>query len=154
MQSFKSWLNRQLGLSGGDVNDADPREALNLAVAALLVEILRADFDVGGAERKTVIDSVGRLLALPVEASRALVADAERGIDRSHDLYQFTSQVNRSFSDAEKLRVVEQLWRVAKADAVVHKYEEHLIRRISDLLHVPHAGFIAAKLRASANAPE
>ena len=82
------------------------------------------------------------------------MADAEREIDRSHDLYQFTSQVNRSFSDAEKLRVVEQLWRVAKADAVVHKYEEHLIRRISDLLHVPHAGFIAAKLRASANAPE
>jgi uncharacterized tellurite resistance protein B-like protein len=154
MQSFKSWLNRQLGLSGDDVTDADPRQALNLAVAALLVEILRADFDVGGVERKTVIGSVAQLLGLPEEASRALVADAEREIDRSHDLYQFTSQVNRSFSDAEKLRVVEQLWRVAKADAVVHKYEEHLIRRISDLLHVPHAGFIAAKLRASADAPE
>jgi uncharacterized tellurite resistance protein B-like protein len=29
----------------------------------------------------------------------------------------------------------------------VHKYEEHLIRRIADLLHVPHSAYIAAKLR-------
>ena len=35
----------------------------------------------------------------------------------------------------------------AFADGEVDKYEEHLIRRISDLLHVPHRQFIAAKLR-------
>jgi hypothetical protein len=51
---------------------------------------------------------------------------------------------------AEKLQLLEALWRVARADATVHKYEEHLIRRIADLLHMPHSSFITAKLRASA----
>jgi uncharacterized tellurite resistance protein B-like protein len=81
------------------------------------------------------------------------VTNAEREIERSHDLYQFTSQVNRSYSDADKLQLLEQLWRVAMTDDVVHKYEEHLIRRIADLLYVPHSGFIAAKLRAAADRP-
>ena len=57
--------------------------------------------------------------------------------------------VNRACSEAEKLRLVEQLWRVANADSVIHKYEEHLIRRIADLLHIPHRAFIVAKLRAA-----
>ena len=47
------------------------------------------------------------------------------------------------------MRLLEALWRVADADAAMHKYEEHLIRRVADLLHVPHSGFIAAKLRAT-----
>jgi uncharacterized tellurite resistance protein B-like protein len=41
------------------------------------------------------------------------------------------------------------MWRVAQSDAIVHKYEEHTIRRVCDLLHVSHREFIAAKLRAA-----
>ncbi len=81
--------------------------------------------------------------------TQALVEEAERHIDKSHDLYQFTSQINRTYSEAEKVRLLEALWRVADADLTVHKYEEHLIRRVADLLHVPHSDFIAAKLRAT-----
>ena len=119
----------------------------NLAVAALLVEVLRADFDVAPAERQQVMASVSALLGLGSDATRELVEEAERHIDRSHDLYQFTSQVNRTFSEAEKVGLLEALWRVADADLMVHKYEEHLIRRVADLLHVRHSDFIAAKLR-------
>ena len=112
------------------------------------MEVLRADYDVAPQERGQVVASAVRLLGLDASVSAALVGEAERHIDRSHDLYQFTSQVNREYTDVEKLRLLEALWRVARADDTVHKYEEHLIRRIADLLHVPHSGFIAAKLRA------
>ena len=101
------------------------------------------------AERQQVMASVSALLGLGPEETQALVEEAERHIDKSHDLYQFTSQINRTFSEAEKVRLLEALWRVADADLTVHKYEEHLIRRVADLLHVPHSGFIAAKLRAT-----
>ena len=96
-----------------------------------------------------MVVSVSRLLGLDATVSAALVEEAERHIDQSHDLYQFTSQVNRAWSDTEKVRLLEALWRVAAADEAVHKYEEHLIRRVADLLHVPHSGFIKAKLRAT-----
>ena len=145
--NLKDWLTRHLG--GPRDDEADPAQGLKLAVVALLVEVLRADYEVGSAERQQVVASTSRLLGLATEASAALVAEAERHIDRSHDLYQFTSQVNRAYGDAEKLQLLEALWQVAQADATVHKYEEHLIRRIADLLHMPHSSFIRAKLRAS-----
>ncbi len=149
MSNFKDWIAQQLGFAATGNSPGDDEGGVNLAVAALLVEVLRADYDVAADERQQVVESVSRLLGLAPAESAGLVTAAERLIDKSHDLYQFTSQVNRSFSETEKLRLLEQLWRVAQADATVHKYEEHLIRRVADLLHVPHKGFIAAKLRAS-----
>lgn len=146
---LKDWITRHLPGGTGNPADGSAKAGPNLAVAALLVEVLRADYDVGPAERQQVMASVSALLGLAPEETQALVAEAERHIDQSHDLYQFTSQINRTFSEAEKVRLLEALWRVADADLTVHKYEEHLIRRVADLLHVPHSGFIAAKLRAT-----
>jgi uncharacterized tellurite resistance protein B-like protein len=148
VQTFKNWISRQLGLPGAQGAPTDD-DGHKLAVAALLVEVLRADYQVSSREREAVIAAAGRVLGLGEPESAALVTAAEKEIDKAHDLYQFTSQVNQSFTGDEKVQLLEQLWRVAQADETVHKYEEHLIRRVADLLHVPHSGFIAAKLRAS-----
>jgi uncharacterized tellurite resistance protein B-like protein len=145
---LKEWISRQFGsaLPGTSSGSAG---TLNLAVAALLVEVLRADYEVAEAERQQVVRSIGRLLDLGESDSVALMELAERHTDQSHDLFQFTSMINQGYSAAEKERLVEHLWRVARADETIHKYEEHLIRRIADLLYVPHSSFIAAKLRTS-----
>lgn len=146
---LKDWITRYMPGGAGSPAAGSMEVGPNLAVAALLVEVLRADYDVAPAERQQVMASVSTLLGLGAEETQALVEEAERHIDKSHDLYQFTSQINRTYSEREKVRLLEALWRVADADATVHKYEEHLIRRVADLLHVPHSGFIAAKLRAT-----
>ncbi|HLB15689.1 MAG TPA: TerB family tellurite resistance protein [Burkholderiales bacterium] len=61
---------------------------------------------------------------------------------------QFTSLINKRFSPEQKARVVEHMWRVAYADAELSAYEQHTIRKLADLLYVPHGAYIAAKLRA------
>jgi uncharacterized tellurite resistance protein B-like protein len=142
--SLRDWFEKQ---TSSAQTDAGVVGGVNLAVAALLVEVLRADYDVTEGERNQVVDSLSRLLGLAREASAALVTEAERHLDEAHDLYQFTSRVNRTYSDTEKLELLEALWRVAHSDKSVHKYEEHLIRRVADLLYIPHSGFITAKLR-------
>jgi uncharacterized tellurite resistance protein B-like protein len=148
VRNLKAWISRNFG--GAAAEDGAVREqARNLAVAALLVEVLRADYDVSSRERRQVLESIRGVLGLDEAQCEELLAEAEQQVDRAHDLHQFTSEVNRAFAHDEKLRLVEQLWRVAHADEIVHKYEEHLIRRIADLLHVSHRDFIAAKLRAS-----
>lgn len=147
VSSWKSWIAERFGVA--TVDDEDAGESRNLAVAALLVEVLRADYDSSPAERRQVLESAAQLLQLDPGRCEALLAGAERQVDGAHDLHQFTSELNRSLSHTEKLDLVEQLWRVARADEVVHKYEEHMIRRVADLLHVSHREFIAAKLRAS-----
>jgi uncharacterized tellurite resistance protein B-like protein len=143
IRSAKEFFRKYLEAKAAD----ESASGSSLAVAALLVEILRADFDASADERRQVLESLRSLLGLDATACAELLDLAERRIDQSHDLYQFTSEVNRAYSAQDKLRLVEQLWRVARADERVHKYEEHLIRRIADLLHVPHSAYIAAKLR-------
>ena len=147
MRRLQTWITRTL--SGDEADPAAREKARNLAIAALLVEVLRADYETAEAERRQVVESLRGMLGLGEAECAELLADAEQQVDRAHDLHQFTAEVNRALAPEEKLRLVEQMWRVAGADATVHKYEEHIIRRVSDLLHVSHREFIAAKLRAA-----
>jgi uncharacterized tellurite resistance protein B-like protein len=142
----KQWISATFGAASVE-DPAARRHARNLAVAALLVEVLRADYDVSGPERRQVLDSIRDLLELEPAECEALLLSAERQVDGAHDLHQFTSELNRSLSHDDKLDLLEQLWRVAQADSTVHHYEEHLIRRVADLLHVSHREFIVTKLR-------
>lgn len=118
-----------------------------VAAAALLVEVVRADSEFTAAERAAVLDAARRKFGLDEAESRALVELAEAEAQDAHDLYQFTSLINASFSPEQKLRLVEELWRVAWSDGTLHHYEEHVIRKVADLIYVPHSAFIAAKLR-------
>ena len=126
MKIVKNWLAERLGAGAGE-ESPQREQARNLAVAALLVEVLRADYDVSGPERRQVLDSIRGILGLDPGQCEALLELAEQRVDAAHDLHQFTSEVNRAFSADEKVGLVEQLWRVAQSDATVHKYEEHLI---------------------------
>jgi uncharacterized tellurite resistance protein B-like protein len=146
MRNLKRWIEQNLGGAAAD-DPARRAHSRDLAVAALLVEVLRADYDASEDERRQVLDSIRGLLDVDAVECAELLAAAERQVDRAHDLHQFTAAVNGAFTHAEKLGLVEQMWRVAHADATVHKYEEHIIRRVADLLHVSHREFIAAKLR-------
>ena len=82
----------------------------------------------------------------PAEAEELIgLAEAEHA--DSTDYFQFTRLINDHYDYARKIRVVEALWRVAFADQELHKYEEHVIRRLAELLYVSHKDFINAKHR-------
>jgi uncharacterized tellurite resistance protein B-like protein len=63
----------------------------------------------------------------------------------SHDLFRFTKLLNDKLSVDEKMDLIVDLWRTALADGVIDKHEDHMIRRISDLLYLHHSHFIKAK---------
>lgn len=129
----------------------DPEQserALRLATAALLTEISRADNEVTPDEREQIAASMREVFELSAEETEQLVRMAESEVEHSNDLYQFTSLVDEHFSLQQKKRIVELMWRVGAADGHLDKYEKHLVWRISDLLHVPHAHFTHAKHKA------
>lgn len=128
--------------------------ALQLATAALLMEVSRADHDVKDDERRAISDAVSGIFALSPDDTAALLRLAEEEAAAAVSTYQFTALIDKQFSPEQKLRVVELLWRVAYADAEKDRHEEHLIRRIADLLHVSHKDFIAAKLAVRPRDPE
>jgi uncharacterized tellurite resistance protein B-like protein len=123
-------------------------EALQLAAAALLFEIVRADGAVKPEERTVMQAAVQSTFGIPAERTEELMALAENASRGAISLFEFTRIVDESFSAEQKKRVVEMLWLVAFADGTKHAHEEHLVRRIASLLHVPHPDFIDAKIRA------
>jgi uncharacterized tellurite resistance protein B-like protein len=129
------------------IEDGD-RHTIEVATAALLVEIVRMDGTVHAAEQAAVLGAVRAKFGLSATEADALVELAAAEARQANDYYQFTSIINRRFTQAQKIRVVELLWEVAYADATAHPYEEHLIRKLADLLYVEHRDYIHAKLQA------
>jgi uncharacterized tellurite resistance protein B-like protein len=127
--------------------EASAERRAQIAAAVLLVEVARSDQDFSEAERQTVLGSVQARFGLSAAEAQELLALAESQSREAHDIYQFTSKIDASFSPEQKVRLIEELWRAAYADSVLHEYEEHLIRRVADMLHLSHAQFIGAKLR-------
>ncbi|QGT78327.1 hypothetical protein GM160_05115 [Guyparkeria halophila] len=125
---------------------------LDAAVAILLMEVARADFDVAEDEldviRHTLIDD----FAMAPDTAEALVRHAAAEVDDSTGLFPFVRVLNEQLSPDQKGQVIETLWRVAYADAGKHHLEESIIRQIADLLYVPHSQFIRARVRAEESA--
>ena len=139
------------GLLGLDDTDGSGSDRLNeqdlpLATAALLVEMSRADHELAEEERALMLDVLGSHFGLPVDEARALLESAERESEHAVSLHEYTSLLNDSLEPAQKSRVLELLWQVAQADGRVDKYEEYLVRKVADLLYVPHGEFIRTKL--------
>ena len=122
--------------------------ALRLAAAALMFEIVRADANVDEAERTVMRAALQSTFELSPEETDELVRLAEVQSKSAASLYEFTSLVDAGLDAPQKKRIVELLWLVTFADGRKDAQEEHLVRRIAGLLHVPHPDFIDAKLRA------
>jgi uncharacterized tellurite resistance protein B-like protein len=135
--------------------EAPAREhALQLAAAALMFEIVRADASVEQAERTVMRAALQSTFDLGAEETDELVQLAEAQSKSAASLYEFTSLVDAGLDASQKKRIVELLWLVAFADGRKDAHEEHLVRRIAGLLHVPHPDFIDAKRRARARSPQ
>ena len=122
--------------------------ALRLATAALLFEVVRADGSVTAEERSVMQAAVQSTFDLDAEETRELTELAETASRTAVSLFEFTRVVDESFTPEQKKRVVELLWLIAFADTRKDPLEEHLVRQIAGLLHVPHPDFIDAKIRA------
>ncbi len=132
-----------------ETDSAEHRHQLDLAAAALLIEMTRADYVVDPQEQQTLKDVLASALELGATEISELLELAGQRADRATSLYEFTRLINDHYSAEEKLTLIECMWRVAYADGDLDKYEERLIRQVSDLIHVPHKAFIGAKLTVS-----
>jgi uncharacterized tellurite resistance protein B-like protein len=128
--------------------NADSREReLQLATAILLIELARADFSEDELELHVIRDLLQSHLSLSDREAGKLVDDAMQQADHSASLQSFTRLLHEDLSLDEKLEIVEMLWRVALADSVLDKHEDHLIRKIAGLLYVSHSDLIRVRNR-------
>ena len=123
----------------------DTDSEIRLAAAVLLVEVMMADHHIDGAERRKLAQSIQQLLAIDEQESLELIGKAEQKHDELVSLHELTSVINMNYSQSQKITLVEYMWRISLSDGHVDKYEEHLIRKVADLLYVSHKDFIRSK---------
>ena len=134
--------------SGPAPTPLEQEQALRLAAGALLFEVMRADNRVEDSERTVMRTALQSTFSLTPDETIEVMRVAEERSRQAISIYEFTSMLDTAFSPAQKKRIVELLWLVAFADGEKDAHEEHMVRRIASLLHVPHPDFIDAKIRA------
>jgi uncharacterized tellurite resistance protein B-like protein len=149
IKSLKEFLSSRLPVSGSETGQ--PEKTVELSAAVLMLEISLADSDLAEEERRLIESAIQRHFRLDAEETKALMELAQQEVDHAVSLYEFTRLINDTLAPGEKIRIIELLWRVANADAVIDKYEEYFIRKIADLLYVSHKDYIKAKHRAVEN---
>ena len=136
-----------------DEADAGAGEhALQLAVAVMLVEVMRADSSFAASEREAVRRALGEKFHLADDEAARLSELAEAAARDATDLYAFTSRIDERFEMAQKIRMIEAMWQVAYADGRLSAHERHVLWRIADLLHVPQGAYVHARMRAEQQA--
>ncbi len=127
--------------------DRVSEHSVQIATAALLIEMMRADSKISEDEQETITNTIRSRFKLTMEETSELIELAEEAIHKATGYFEFTSLINKGFTYDQKIRVIEHLWDVAFSDAILDKYEEYMVRKIADLIHVSHKDFIEAKLR-------
>ena len=126
---------------------SDPH-ALPRAAAVLMLEMALTDAGSDEAEIDVIHRAMQQAFALDPAELQALLDQAHRSRREAASLYEFTRELRAGLDPDQRGELIEWLWRVAYADGRLDHHEEHLVRRVADLIGVPHHEFIRRKLLA------
>lgn len=127
-------------------------ESRRLACVALMIEVAIIDQEFDERELASLKATLIKRFDIDAQDIDALISQAQLECDNATSLYQFTRTINDQCEFADKFDLLVGMWSIAFADGDLDKYEEYIIRKISDLLHLSHSDFIRAKQKAKREA--
>ena len=119
---------------------------INLASAIILIEVSYSDFEIKDVEIEKIIRFFKKDLNLSKEKAIWLNNEAQKLHKDTNCLRKYIKLINENYTKDEKIKLINIAWKIARADNEVDKYEEHRIRKISELLYLNHADFIKEKI--------
>jgi uncharacterized tellurite resistance protein B-like protein len=141
LKTIKNYFDKHLSSQPGE----DLDHQLKLATAALLVEMMQQDEQEHISEKQAIRVALQSKFALSESETEDLYQLARQEVAAATDYFQFTNLIARNFSQQQKIKVIEFLWTIAYADNSLDAYEEHMVRRIADLIYVSHKDFMQTK---------
>ena len=131
--------------SAADVPEDDGASKIRVSLAALLIEMARADFDQTDEENAEISALLAAHFTISTEESLELLNEAQIATDDAVSLHDFVRALHTTLTAKERLKIIELLWRVALADNSLDKYEDHLVKKIADLMYVPVSDVLRIK---------
>ncbi len=128
------------------VKEERSEDRIQIATCVVLLEVANADNEFSDDERNHVVATLREHFGLSADEATELIEVATEARKESLDLWQFTNALNESLTQGEKMRLLEEVWRVVFADGILDGHEDHLTRQVAKLLNLHHSEFIAAKV--------
>lgn len=146
LESLKRFFENRAGTDPGKSKQRSGDDIL-VAVCALLVEMARIDEQFTAAEMDTILGELIERYGLSRAHAQNIVAEADRALENSLDLWQFARCINTDYTIAEKLELVDTLWRIVYLDGKMDAHEHYLMSKLKNLLHLDNEQLIASKLK-------
>lgn len=124
----------------------DDEKKVQIATCALFIEIAKADYDFAVEEREKIIAFMKKCFNLDDNEVLELMKLAEKKVDESVSIYEFSAVINKHFSDKDKFDLMKNLWRLIYVDNSLHMYEDNMIKKIGGTLNFSHKRIIEAKM--------
>ena len=139
--NIQEWFKKHL-----ETDNSDRQHTIELATAVLLYEVMRADNKFEQPEQDSYRKQLEKHFCLSGADLETLCQLSQSQAESAADYQQFTRVINDSYGAQEKRAVLDSLWLVAYADHELSPDEDYTIRKIADLLYIPHSQFIQSKL--------
>jgi uncharacterized tellurite resistance protein B-like protein len=146
IDKLKRFFSKPQSKRSKDASPASEHD-VRVAVCALFVEMARIDKTFTPAEMETILSILKEKYGLSGEHADALVAEADRELEQSVDLWQFARLINQNYSIEEKIEIIEILWQMVFVDGKMDEYEHYLMNKLKNLLRLSHEQLIDAKLK-------
>ncbi len=139
--------SNQESLKTNDVVEwVDRNKQLQIATAALFIEMAKADGEFTEEERENVIQSLQKQFNIDAVYVNELIELSKLKLKDSVSLYEFSNVVNENYTNKDKSTLLSNLWRLIYTDKKLNKYEDRLIKIIGGMLKMEHKRIINAKL--------
>ena len=144
LNKLSRFIERHLQPAGG-ASPVLSHHQKQLAVAAVLVEVAMADHQFSEVELSALGVILARKFTLSHDELGELISLAKTETNHATSLHQFTQLINQYCNDEEKFKLMKAMWEMAYVDGNLDKYEDYIIRKVADLIYVPHSEFMRAK---------
>ena len=124
---------------------------LELTAAVLAYEIARSDGEVSESELTVLLSEIKKIAADVGKSEDEILNIIEEYSKNSVSFYEFIEDINKDFSKEEKLVLIQFLWDIAYADAILEVNEERLVRRIADLINIKDLEVLKLKDRSKSH---
>jgi len=147
IDAIKSFFENKLAKD--DISDASNAliSQVDLTCATLLIEVMNSDHELDEREHAEFMKVLKQSYQVADEDLEELTILAKEEAHDATSLYEFTRLINDNYDNEQKIALIKNMWRIAFADEKLDKYEDHLIRKISELIYVSHSDFIKTKLQ-------
>ena len=147
IKTIKSFFEKNLANTTKDEPQASILSKTDLSCAALMIEVMNSDHELDEREAEEFVNVLQQSLNVKQEDLAELVELAKAEAKQATSLYEFTKLINDNYDYAQKLGLIENMWRIAFSDEKLDKYEDHLVHVLAKLLRLDHSDLIDAKLR-------